>query len=131
MHQGSMKINVPLSFVGDEHVIFYRFNQIVFCQSSVSVPLDSINVFTVNGFISFGDKWYQTEKLFAHLRVWWIDASAHYHFSGQTQSAHHLSSCCLCHLFSLYHMTHVEYAGIISSHENWFITCSLFIMDIL
>lgn len=98
LHQGSLKINVLLSFCGDEHLIFYRFSQMVFCQWSVSVPLAPTNVFTVDRLISFGDKWYQLKKtnnFVTHLRVWWIDASVHFHFSGQTKSAHHFSSCCL------------------------------------
>lgn len=41
---------------GDEHEIFYRFNQMVFYQSFVRVPRVSINVSNMNGFISFGDK---------------------------------------------------------------------------
>lgn len=53
---GSQNINVPPSFFGDEHLIFYRLNQTVFCQSSVSVPLAPVNVFPLTGFISFPDK---------------------------------------------------------------------------
>ena len=57
--RGSQNINVPLSFFGDEHLIFYRLNQTVFRQWSVSVPLAPVTVFPLTGFISFPDKWHQ------------------------------------------------------------------------
>lgn len=147
---------IAAGIAGDQcsfELLWWRASDILslFCQSSVSAPLAPVNVFPLTGFISFPDKWHQMrrkrtqkkekrkKKNFSHTlgsdELMFLPTSTLFFFqAGDTKCASFVLSLSP----SPDHLTHVECAGIISSHENWlkairqrFMTRRLFITDVL